>query len=207
MTGGEQLAIGEVARCRDGDCGRLVRVVIDPVERVVTHVIVEPQHRQGLGRLVPHELVTSKRGEISLDCTLEEFGRLEVAEETHFLPGTPEYLEYESGEALSQPYYLFGAGNSSLPVTTDKLPKGEVSIRRDEVVHASDGEIGRVEGLVIDATDLQVTHMLLQEGHAWGRKVVALPIKAVTRIDDGVWLALTKGQIEDLPAIEVQRAT
>jgi sporulation protein YlmC with PRC-barrel domain len=207
MTGSEQLAIGEVARCRDGDCGRLVKVVIDPVERIVTHVIVEPPHRQGLGRLVPLEIVTSERGLISLDCSLDEFERLEVAEETHFLPGTPEYLAYESGETLSQPYYLFGAGNSSLPVTTDKLPKREVSIRRDEVVHASDGEIGRVEGLVIDAADLRVTHLLLQEGHVWGRKDVAIPIKAVSRVDDAVWLTLAKREIEILPAIEVDRVT
>jgi sporulation protein YlmC with PRC-barrel domain len=207
MTGGEQLAIGEVARCRDGDCGRLVKVVIDPVARVATHVIVEPAHRQGLGRLVPLDIVTSAGGVITLDSSLAEFERFEIAEETHFLPGTPEYLAYESGETLSQPYYLFGAGNSSLPVTTDKLPKDEVSIRRDEAVHASDGEIGRVDGLVIDPTDQQVTHLLLQEGHLWGRKDVAIPITAVTRIDDGVWLSLAKSEVEDLPAIEVERTT
>jgi sporulation protein YlmC with PRC-barrel domain len=202
---GEQLAIGETVRCRDGECGRLIKVVIDPVARVATHVIVEPAHREGLGRLVSLDLVTSKGGSLELACTLSEFEGFEIAEETHFLPGTPEYLEYESGQLLAQPYYVFGAGNSSLPVTTDTLPKGEVAVRRDEVVHASDGEIGRVEGLVIDPGDQHVTHLLLQEGHLFGHKDVAIPIGAITRIDDGVWLTLTKHEIEQLPPTEVER--
>ena len=80
-----------------------------------------------------------------------------------------------------------------------------MAVRRDEVVHASDGEIGRVEGLVIDPGDQHVTHLLLQEGHLFGHKDVAIPIGAITRIDDGVWLTLTKREIEQLPPTEVER--
>jgi hypothetical protein len=35
-------------------------------------------------------------------------------------------------------------------VTYDTVPAGEVAVRRDERIHATDGEIGQVEGLVID---------------------------------------------------------
>jgi hypothetical protein len=44
-----------------------------------------------------------------------------------------------------------------------------------------------------------VTHVLLQEGHLWGRKQVSIPASAVTRVEDGIWLSLTKKQVEDLP--------
>jgi hypothetical protein len=44
-----------------------------------------------------------------------------------------------------------------------------------------------------------VTHVLLQEGHLWGRKDVVIPVSAVTKVENGIWLNLTKKQVEDLP--------
>ena len=44
-----------------------------------------------------------------------------------------------------------------------------------------------------------MTHVLLQEGHLWGRKEVSIPISAVTSVNDGIRLNLTKKQVEDLP--------
>jgi hypothetical protein len=38
-------------------CGRVVRVVVDPVARAVTQLVVQPENWPGLGRLVPLELV------------------------------------------------------------------------------------------------------------------------------------------------------
>jgi sporulation protein YlmC with PRC-barrel domain len=62
-----------------------------------------------------------------------------------------------------------------------------------------DGEIGKVEGFLVDPSDHRVTHVLLQEGHLWGRKEVTIPISAVTTVDDGIRLSMTKKQVEDLP--------
>jgi sporulation protein YlmC with PRC-barrel domain len=86
-------------------------------------------------------------------------------------------------------------------VIHDRGPAGEVEVRRDEQVHATDGEIGRVQGLVVDPRDHAVTHVLLQEGHLWGKRRVSIPISAVTAIKDGIRLDLSKQQIEDLPAV------
>jgi sporulation protein YlmC with PRC-barrel domain len=83
------------------------------------------------------------------------------------------------------------------------VPLGEVEVRRGESVHATDGEIGRVKGLVIDPDDHQVTHFLLDDGHLWGHKLVAIPIGAVTRVGDGVRLSLTRDEVRDLPPVEV----
>jgi hypothetical protein len=70
-------------------------------------------------------------------------------------------------------------------------------------VHASDGEIGKVEGFVVESSQGHVTHVLLQEGHLWGRKQVAIPIGAVEKIDQGITVKLTKHEIEALPAVGV----
>ncbi len=40
--------IGADVRCVDGVCGKVVRVVADPVARAVTHLVVQPRHWAGL---------------------------------------------------------------------------------------------------------------------------------------------------------------
>jgi hypothetical protein len=44
--------------------------------------------------------------------------------------------------------------------------------------------------------------VLLREGHLWGRKTVAIPISAVTGVDAGIRLNLTKEQVGELPPVD-----
>ena len=202
--------IGAGVSCTDGPCGAVTRVVINPVNRELTHLVVEPAGRSGLGRLVPLDLVDATDGEIRLRCTTAEFERLDPAEETQFVPGSPGYAAYGPDEVVSWPYYGLAAPEidpalvgTSQTVTYDTIPLGEVEVRRGDHVHATDGDIGRVQGLVIDPRSHHVTHVLLQEGHLWGRKEVSIPISAVTRVDDGIWLDITKQDVADLPPVDI----
>jgi sporulation protein YlmC with PRC-barrel domain len=202
--------IGAQASCTDGVCGDVIRVVVDPITRTVTHLVVEPKHRIALGRLVPLTLVDAGTSEIRLRCTLAQFEKLDWAEETQFLAGSADYLGYNPGQVLTWPYFGLGGGgglgmaNIPQPVIMAKVPLGEVAVRRGEQVHATDGVIGRVQGLVVDLDDHNVTHVLLQEGHLWGRKEVAIPIDAVTGVEDsGIRLRITKQEVQDLPAVDV----
>ena len=216
MTDTTQFTIGAGVSCSDGACGKVTRVVVDPVARTVTHLVVEPGHWwHGPGRLVPLGLADATAGEIRLRCTLADFERLDPAEETHFLPGTPGapgYSGYDADQVFFMPYYGVGTGMGGgmagnygpQTVTYDTVPLDEVEVRRGEHVHATDGHIGKVQGLVIDPKSHRVTHVLLQEGHLWGRKEVAVPISAVTGVDDGIRLNITKQQVQDLPAVDIQ---
>jgi hypothetical protein len=156
--------------------------------------------------LVPLDLVEeSSSDSVKLTCTLAEFEALDLAEETHFLPGSGLLPGYASSQIFALPYFGLGPGNVTPPVTVDSVPVGEVAVRRGETVHATDGEIGRVEGLVIEPVNHHVTHVLLQEGHLWGRKEVAIPVGAVTGIDEsGIRLNVTKQEVEDLSPVDVQ---
>jgi hypothetical protein len=98
---------------------------------------------------------------------------------------------------------LEGLGAGSQAYARDRVPAGEVEVRRGEHVHATDGAIGRVQGLVIDPGDHHVTHVLLDEGHLWGQKMVAIPVGAVTSAGDGVRLSLTKDEVRDLPPVNL----
>ena len=198
--------IGAGATGTDGVCGEVTCVVVDPLARAVTHLVVEPKHRHGYARLVPLDLVDATTGEIRLGCTLAEFEKLDPAEATRFLPGTSEYSGYEPEQVLIMPYYNMGIAEAycgPMTVTYDAVPLGEVEVHRGEHVHATDGHIGRVQGLVIEPKSRHVTHVLLQEGHLWGRKEVAIPIGAVVSVDDGIRLSITRQQVQDLPPANI----
>jgi sporulation protein YlmC with PRC-barrel domain len=190
-------------------CGEVSRVIVNPVARAVTHLVIEPKHHHDYGRLVPLDLIDDTTDEIRLRCTLADFEKLDPAEETQFLPGTPGYPGYDPEQVAFMPYYGTGMGigmagaYAPMTVTYDAVPLDEVEVRRGEHVHATDGHIGRVQGLVIDANNHHVTHVLLQEGHLWGRKEVAIPIRAVIGVDDGIQLNITKQQVQDLPPVDI----
>jgi sporulation protein YlmC with PRC-barrel domain len=211
MSDTVEFRIGSDVSCTDGACGQLTRVVVDPVAQTVTHLAVEPAHRQGLARLVPVGSATPAADGIRLDCTMAEFEALGPAEETLFVPGTRGFAVYGPEQVLAWPYYQLGdtvmlpdeEGKTSETVTTDTVPLGEVAVQRGAHVHATDGPIGQVQGLVIDAGSGHVTHVLLQEGHLWGRKQVAIPISAVTEFDDGIGLSISKHEVQDLPPVSV----
>ena len=209
----ETFTIGAEASCTDGDCGEVRRVIVNPVAREVTHLVVEPKGRLGLARLVPLNLVDTSGDQVRIRCTLAQFAELEPAEETQFIPGSQGYAAYGPEQVLVWPYYgLGGAGTvtdaaglqgTSQTVTYDTIPLGEVEVRRGDAVQATDGSIGRVHGLVVDPRTRHVTHVLLAEGHLWGKKEVAIPIRSVTRVDDGIQLNITKKQVEDLPPVDI----
>jgi sporulation protein YlmC with PRC-barrel domain len=201
-------------------------VVIDPVAKALTHLVVEPKHRRDNGRLVPIDLVASADKEVKLSCTTAQFENLDEAEETQFIPGGNSQFGYGQEQAFSWPYYRMGGGYSAgignsmgggigaglmgngtpgggQVVVNDRVPLGEVQVRRGEHVFATDGAIGRVQGLVVHPDDQCVTHVLLDEGHLWGQKRVGIPISAVKAVTDGVRLNLTKDEVRDLPPVEV----
>lgn len=220
MTVGEgtQFTIGSNVRCIDGDCGEVSRVVIDPVARTVTHLVVEPRHERGAGRLVAIDQVDTAPAGLQLRYTMEAFENLTRAEETEFLSPTHDDFGYGPGQVFTWPYYAGGAGmamgmgmardvaDDYAPQTHDVVPSGEVAIRRGDQVHATDGAIGHVQGLVMDPGDHRVTHVLLQEGHLWGSKEVAIPIGAVATATEGIRLTITKQEVENLPAVVVDRS-
>jgi hypothetical protein len=209
MNGAAEYTIGAQVHCEDGACGELARVVVDPVKRAITHLVVERRHGHDAGRLVPIDLVdTAAQQEVRLRCTRAQFEELECAKETEFVPAPDGEWNFGPNERLLMPDFGPGdagasggdrPGRLAAGGAHDRVPPGEVEVAGGQRVHASDGAIGRVRGLVVDSSNQQVTHVLLDEGHLWGKKEVSIPISAVTEVDDGVRLSLSKAEIAELP--------
>ena len=203
---GQRFKIGAHVDATDGRCGRLTRVIFDPVADALTHLVVEPGHHEELARLVPIDLVAHIEGDrVRLHCTREQFEQLDEAEDLQFLPADPDATGY-GNHASNWPYYGLGTplGHHHEAMFIDRVPLGEVQIRRGDHVHARDGWIGAVQGLVVDPADHHVTHVILQEGHVWGRKQVAIPIGAADRGVGELRVDLTKDEIEALPPVSLR---
>jgi sporulation protein YlmC with PRC-barrel domain len=94
------------------------------------------------------------------------------------------------------------ADEEALPSSVPDIPSsGSRAVRGDQPVHSRDGEVGRIRAVVVDAGTGRVTHILLQEGHLWGKREVAIPWDSVTSLDGGVHVTLTSEAIKELPAV------
>ena len=210
-----EFKLGATASCSDGRCGEVSRTILDPARRSVTHLVIEHKHQSGSGRLVPIDLVDTAGGQITLRCTLAEFDQLDPSEDVELaddgygggygdagsVQGYGNVGGMGVGASASGMGIGMGIGHRTRTYVTENVPLGEAQVARHESVHALDGEIGKVEGFIVSPDDHKVTHVLLQEGHVWGRKEVAIPVSAVTAVDEGIRLNLTKQQVEDLPPL------
>ena len=217
-----RLEIGIRVRCTDGVYGELADIVIDPLEKRVTHLVVKPDQGEGDARLVPVQLAKGRddeQREIELECTLHEAQGFESVHERAYLRlgempaedpdwdvGVQDFLAMPYYPGLDMGAYPGGELDSHVTVSYDRVPKGEVEVRRASAVISADGHsLGEVDGFVVDA-DEHITHFVLERGHLWGRKEVTIPIGAVARVEsDAVHVALSKDEVGALPAVRVGR--
>jgi hypothetical protein len=208
----ERLQFGERVSCSDGDLGELADIVIDPAAARVTHLVVQPDGQPGGSRLVP--LALAVRGEqgqgIRLQCTVEQAHALEPTQRitgpgSETRPADEEEWDVGVQDVLEMPPYDAGAFVEYNPEPElaifrlyDRIPKGEVEIRRSSLVLDSDGrQVGLADGVLLD--DAQITHVLLRRGHLWRRHTVTVPIDGIESLKtDNVMLRLTKREVQEL---------
>jgi len=214
-----RLELGTPVHCRDERLGELADVVIDPVTRRITHLVVSGDRNLQPARLVPIGLAEAEGGaELRLRCSREEASRFKIVQDFAYLrldELPPQDPEWDVGieHVLAVPYYpmsdpadLAYSYESKVSVSYDRVPKGDVEIRRASTVISEDGElVGSVDGFVVDG-DQRITHLVLGRGHLWRRRTLTVPIEAVTKVEtDSLALKLTKREVRRLPAARVHR--
>jgi sporulation protein YlmC with PRC-barrel domain len=221
-----RLELGSAVHCADGTYGELADVVIDPIRRRLTHLVVQPHHRHDLARLVPVDraqpLAPSDAG-ISLDYTIGELDQLEPLQQSAYLrlgEAPVEDPDWEIGieNVLALPYYgsfTPGAVGMGMPTVGfdghvteiyDRVPKDRIEVRRaSAVISADDHRLGHVDGFVVDDQD-GITHLVLEYGHLWGKREITIPIGTVAGIEnDEIRLSLSKQAVGELESVPVHR--
>jgi sporulation protein YlmC with PRC-barrel domain len=213
-----RLDLGTQVRCTDGVFGEVADVVVDPRTQRLTHVVVRPRHRPEDARLVPIDRVQpGAAAEVRLSATIREITQLEALRESAYLrvgefPARDPDWDVGIEETFALPYYSSPDGFALPPLDTDdhvvvhydRVPKGDVEIERASRVMTTDGHVlGHVDGFVVD-DDAHITHLVLERGHLWARKQVAVPITAVTEIaTDRVVVGLSEAEVAALHAVRV----
>jgi sporulation protein YlmC with PRC-barrel domain len=213
-----RLDLGTHVRCGDAVVGELADLVVDPTTKRITHLVVKPHSGNLEARLVPIALAEPEAGEeLALTCTAEELAALPNVEEYAYLrlgelpPADPDW-DVGVTDFLAMPYYpateyggYVGEFDQNVGVKYDRIPKGEVEIRRSSSVVSADGSyVGDVDGFVVDGD--HITHVVLEHGHLWGKREVTVPIGAVARVEsDTVTLELSKDEVGALPERKIHR--
>ena len=78
-----EFVMGAKVSCVDGPGGEVSRLIIDPATETVTHLVIEPKHRVGSGRLVPLDLVDALCGPFGPEPVADGLKRVDC-------PVTPE---------------------------------------------------------------------------------------------------------------------
>ncbi len=199
------IPIGAEVQCADGPGGHATCVILNPVTRRVTHLVVKETWFPHVERLVPVELVTeSTPHQIQLRCTTKDLAELDSFVEAEFVQSEDPFHSYEMEEYRMWPYLL--PEDEVVPVEFERVPPGELAIHRGAQVRARDGHVGRVDEFLVNVADGHITHLVLREGHLWGQKDVTIPVSEIERIEeDAVYLKLDKHSVEELPGIPIRR--
>ena len=190
-------------QCVDGPCGHSTRVIINPTNRKITHVVVEERQSPHAERLVPIRHLTETTGDmIRLGCSRHELSEMRPLILTEFVCAQMPDLDDASFEYSLHPFVV----PKWVEVKHKSIPQGELGVRRGAKVKAIDGTVGRVDEFVIDPGSGGITHLVLREGHLWDQEEVTIPITEIERIEERtVYLALDKKAIKALPTIPVRR--
>jgi len=189
--------------CDDHHCGVSTYIIINPTTKKVTHLVVKEKAVPHIERLVPIELVSETSAQkIHLRCTPNQLEGLDSFIETEFTRTViPEYI---GSQFMGWPYVI--PETEMIPVAHERIPPGELAVRRGARVEATDGHAGRVDEFLVNPADGYITHLVLREGHLWGQKEVTVPVSQIDHIEDNaVHLKLDKHSVEVLPSIPIRR--
>lgn len=192
--------------CAGKECGRSTSLVINPINERVTHLVVTEKAFPNIERLVPvDKILASSPNSIQLRCSQTDLSDMDTFEETDFI----EAGKLETSLPYSVPYEVWPYAMYEampMPFEHERLPAGEVAIRRGTPVKARDGQVGKVDEFLVDPENDVITHLVLREGHLWGEKDVTIPVSEIDKIaEEAVYLKLDKKAVETLPTVPVRR--
>ena len=212
-VGGEKmkLELGTSIRCADGATRELVDVVIDSSSSRVTHLVIQPAQHAEDARLVPISLASRAEdgeSEISLNCGAADLERFDPVHKFEILragerPNEDPKWDVGVEDIVVAPNYAptafgdyAGSLDSDVTISYDRVPKGEIELRHASAVYSADGHhLGSVDGVVVDDGD-RLTHLLVERGHLWWKREVALPAEAISKFEnDMLTLGLTKREL------------
>lgn len=149
-------------------------------------------------RLVSEHLIEKSSPEtIFLTINKERFRRMKPFIQEEYIPSNITlYMAEMEGYDLGTPAAVF--------VEQEEVPAGGIVVRKGEKVFATDGHVGKVDEFLIEKMKGRITHLIMREGHLWGKKDISIPVNQIDRYEDGdIRLKISKSEVESLPVVEL----
>jgi len=208
-----EIPLNAQVECTDGVCGRSEYVLINPVIDQVTYLVVKEDSSPHTEYIVPVGFVAETIADtLRLRCSKTVLEKMDPFIKTEFVQEkVSDYSQYHGGiyGGAGSYYYLpYVTSGITVQVAVDhqQIPPGELAVHRGAHVEATDGYVGKVDEFVINPKNGRITHLVMREGHLWGKKEVIIPLSAMGDThEDTVFLKLDKRQIESLPTFPVHR--
>jgi hypothetical protein len=191
--------------CSDGPAGRSTYVIGHPVTHQLTHLVVKSYLPPFHEHIVPVDQVDEATpDQIKLKCIRKELNKMEPFEYEEYIQSElPGYLVLPDVPAI--PGYTMEPVDTFISVKHQNIPPGELALHRGARVEAIDGYVGKVDGLLINSNNKQVTHLVLQERHILVEREIAIPVSQIDHIyEDTVYLKLDRQGVEELPETPIQ---
>jgi sporulation protein YlmC with PRC-barrel domain len=204
----KEIPIDTKVECTDGPCGHSTDLIVNPVQKRITHFVVKDETLPGSSdRLVPVEQVADASSSlIRLGCTRAEVAEMQPFTTTHYVQhAAPMIIDSAYDNVVWQdPVVTYDAEYTSFPEY--HIPAGERAVHRGMAVNTGKHKVGQVDELVVDPDGEKITHLMMRTGHLWGKKDVAIPVSAIESVgEDVIWLKIDKEAIGALPAVPVKR--
>lgn len=180
----------------DALVGRIEHVVIDPSHGRAISLVVREEALPGALRLVPEKYVAASDAKgVHLSIDAAKMAGLREYVTTEYYPPSF-FLHLAAREHCRLPL-----APSGWTVERPATPQGAVALSGHEPVHATDGKVGRLDGVLTEAHTGRVVTLLLRQGHLWGAREVAIPAGLVAAYEDGVVrLSVDTAAVAALPA-------
>jgi uncharacterized protein YrrD len=197
------------------EVGDVDRVVLDPVTKDITHLVVRKGFLFTEDKVVPVELVDSATEERVVLKGVEDLEALPNFEETYYVRVTGTDKEVSRTPGYVRPYYWYPPAHINWWSATRysvyppppyvlevrrNIPEGTVPLKEGaHVIASDDGHVGDIERVFADPTEDRATHLLISKGlFLKERKVV--PTSWIARVsEEEVHLAVGSNLLEDLP--------
>ncbi len=197
--------------CSDGIAGRSTYTIGNPVNRQITHLVVQSLLPPFHETLVPlNQVAETTDNRIKLKCTRDDLNQMEAFEYEEYIPTElPGYLHWPNPHDVPAiAGYSMEPVATFIPLKRQNVPPGGLALRRGARVEATDGYVGQVDELLINSKDMQVTHLVLLERHIFQKREITVPISQIDHMDEStVYLKLDRQSVEALPTAPIQRWT
>ena len=198
------LDFGAQVFCKDGKCGTLSRLAVDPETWQVTHLIVEEGFLLKRARVFPFaSLDSTTPAGIYLTIHSTELENYPVYQEE-----TVETPAPNQGEAGMSAFWRegvpYGVGSTvPLAIITEKIrhgvPEDVVVTDRGTPVEGLDGGIGKLDHFLVGATAGELTQIIIQQGLLFINKRAIPAYLARSISEDGIFVEASREELEDLP--------